>query len=476
MKLRYFSFCVLVILIAISGVFFNTNKASASCDPRSPQVSNPPHIQSITAPTGVYSDPQTIPVIINGDGSYLCEGNPSGGMGWDNVMTNVTYTVTDNSGNEIYTGNWSPTRCVVPICAERPININTIMPASTWPAGNYTLTALAVGPEGEDDPVTTPPYNTSTRSSTFSITRSSGNLSATNCAIAKDHSTCDTNISWNVTNPPAGSNTAVTTPTNITVGTGHTGSSTYPIAYGNSRYFFLYNNNAKLNEVNPTATCANNTIWNGTVCSTDPAPTGTISATDCSIKEDESTCSDTNVTWSTQNLVPTANTAVTHNNPNNTTVSTATSGNAVDSVVRYGVTTFYLYHNNLPLANARIEARCELGLSWTGSICTSRPITSEWRLGDYGECVGGQQTATWMCVPEGSTCNPPVHDPQFVTRSCATNAVCGTTHWGCVSGVADPRSEHSGISKWTWICNSRDGGSPSPMCTELKKKPIFIEN
>ncbi len=101
----------------------------------------------------------------------------------------------------------------------------------------------------------------------------SGTLSASNCTITAGNSSCSSSLSWSVTNP-AGSS-AVTTPTNITVGTGNSGGTTYSVAKG-SRTFYLYNNGVELSPaggVVATASCASGTTWNGSSCQTDATGT-----------------------------------------------------------------------------------------------------------------------------------------------------------------------------------------------------------
>lgn len=106
------------------------------------------------------------------------------------------------------------------------------------------------------------------------------------------------------------------------------------------------------------------------------SPSGSISATDCTITLGNSTCNSL-VTWSTANLEfpPTGLPEVTHNNPPTTSVSTATSGTNVSSTVNYGATTFFLYYGGSPLAQDIANATCASGLSWDGtsSSCESNP-------------------------------------------------------------------------------------------------------
>jgi hypothetical protein len=104
----------------------------------------------------------------------------------------------------------------------------------------------------------------------------SGTLTASNCTIALNGSSCNSTLNWTTTNPEATSE--VTTPTNISVGTGLNGSATYSVAYG-SRTFYLYNNAKSLVPTSPsgsgvvaTATCVSGTAWDGSKCAAAAAP------------------------------------------------------------------------------------------------------------------------------------------------------------------------------------------------------------
>lgn len=92
----------------------------------------------------------------------------------------------------------------------------------------------------------------------------SGSITASSCTIPSGGASCSTSLNWSVTNPVA--NTAVTTPINITVGTGHTGTNVpYTVAYG-SRDFYLYNNSSNLDTATATASCVAGTAWSGSAC------------------------------------------------------------------------------------------------------------------------------------------------------------------------------------------------------------------
>lgn len=91
-----------------------------------------------------------------------------------------------------------------------------------------------------------------------------GNVTAGNCTIAIGASTCNSNIDWSTNNPEV-SPSKVTTPTNITVGTGDSGSTTYAISNG-TRTFYLYNNSKLLDQDNATGSCATGSTWYNGSC------------------------------------------------------------------------------------------------------------------------------------------------------------------------------------------------------------------
>lgn len=103
-------------------------------------------------------------------------------------------------------------------------------------------------------------------------------------------------------------------------------------------------------------------------------PSGTMSATSCTIPEGSSTC-DVSLTWTTADL--TANpTEVTRNNPDNTHVSSAASGTNVANTIQYGASTFFLYHEGTVLAQSTVTATCASGTAWGGSSCQPSAVVT----------------------------------------------------------------------------------------------------
>ncbi len=140
-------------------------------------------------------------------------------------------------------------------------------------SNNYTCYGYSGGDEdcimsGCNWSVPTQATVSATISKTVTVTvppAPSGTLTASNCTIALGASSCTSNLSWTTTNPITGVTSAVTTPTNITVKTANTSTTTYTVAYPN-RIFYLYHNGVELANATSTASCIANTTWDGSKC------------------------------------------------------------------------------------------------------------------------------------------------------------------------------------------------------------------
>ncbi len=95
----------------------------------------------------------------------------------------------------------------------------------------------------------------------------SGPLTATNCTIPLNGSSCNTNLIWSTSYPIGTSQ--VTTPTSIVVANANSSAGTsYAISNG-ARNFFLYNNGTLLSTATATASCTAGTHWSGATCISD---------------------------------------------------------------------------------------------------------------------------------------------------------------------------------------------------------------
>jgi len=117
------------------------------------------------------------------------------------------------------------------------------------------------GPTGENN-------NCSSWTRIIATNAMSGTLTpaSPHCFIIPGLSDCNVNLSWTTTNPEAIS--SVTSPypsANTIVATGNSGSQSVTVPY-RSRDFYLYNNNQLLDESHATASCADDSSWNGTMC------------------------------------------------------------------------------------------------------------------------------------------------------------------------------------------------------------------
>ena len=222
------------------------------------------------------------------------------------------------------------------------------------------------------------------------------------------------------------------------------------------------------------------------------APSGTLSATSCEIASNASTCN-SSVTWTTANRIPGADTAVTRNNPANTTVSTSTSGTNVSNNVNYGSSSFYLYHNAVQLASTDITASCVAGTSWNGSSCqpttcnngaTNPPACNVFPPPPPPGAVNGACSSpqahfscsvgsdsnhgadntkwTWQCdgINNGASASCQEIKPN---GPLPTNGVCAATHWNCSAG--NDTTHNTSVSQYTWICEGTNNGT-NDSCSE----------
>lgn len=121
-------------------------------------------------------------------------------------------------------------------------------------------------------------------------------------------------------------------------------------------------------------------------------PTGTLSATPCTIASGASKC-DTTLKWNTINPINTS--AVT--TPTDITVATGNAETVGKTYpVTFGSRTFYLYNNSDNLAQAQATATCATGTSWDNTKCTTNPPTDL--------CPDDAGIQTTLPCPNGDLC------------------------------------------------------------------------
>ena len=259
------------------------------------------------------------------------------------------------------------------------------------------------------------------------------------------------------------------------------------------------------------------------------SPSGALSATSCEIAAGSSTCNSF-VTWGTQNLTS-GTTEVTKNNPANTHVSFATSGNNALNTIRYGVTgisTFFLYHNidgtPIILAQDSVTASCSAGSIWDGSICKAIPegmsgtltpaspscdialskssciINFSWNtINPVDTSKVTRNPANTIVATGNSGTNVPFtvkydietfflyNNTVNLATSTVTSSCVSGTEWNgvrCIAGVSAidgvcsathynclpgiSVDKVNGLNSWTWYCNGLNGGNRSPQCSESK--------
>ncbi|MEK7564161.1 MAG: hypothetical protein AAB510_01155 [Patescibacteria group bacterium] len=271
----------------------------------------------------------------------------------------------------------------------------------------------------------------------------SGTLSVNTCRIAVGASLCNASVTWNTFNRIDGAITQVTrnNPANTLVYQDVSGTNIpHGVTHGVTT-FYLYHNGVELKNASINVTCTEGSVWANGFCRSTvvtPTPSGTINATNCTIPVGGSTCNSL-VSWTTANLTNNPS-AVTKNKPNqNTLVSTATSSSGVSSVIGFGQTTFFLYHNNVELSrtpgNAG-NATCENSSTWnvaTGkcerSVVTNTPsgtITVKNCIIPLNNSTCSDIDVTWTTsnIPSGNTIQVRKNNPGdtlFYQAPSATN-------------------------------------------------------
>lgn len=204
----------------------------------------------------------------------------------------------------------------------------------------------------------------------------SGTLTGpSSCIITLGNKDCSINLSWSITNPE-GNTTAITwfggasTVSNSKTPSFQSGTQSVTVPYS-GRTFYLYNNGKELSNKPASASCGSN-VWNGLFCS--PPPSGTLSATSCTIAIGGTSCPST-VSWEVLNPTFFANTEV-KREPPYSTISTDQSGTKTE-IISYGTANFSLFHNGLLLKGPiPAKASCPANTTWNGTCAYPLPTAN----------------------------------------------------------------------------------------------------
>ena len=176
-------------------------------------------------------------------------------------------------------------------------------------------------------------------------------------------------------------------------------------------------------------------------------PSGTLSATSCTINTRESSCP-SSVSWTVSNLIVGKATAVTRNNPDNTSIfsdafydgSENLSRTNLSNIINHDSSIFYLYHNGVVLAQKAVTANCNTDVDkWDVSTGKCIPI------GENGgnEMSGTLTPASSSCViaTRGSSCTK--------TLTWTTAKAVGTSAVTSATATPSPVNGNSGSQSFT---------------------------
>jgi hypothetical protein len=154
-----------------------------------------------------------------------------------------------------------------------------------------------------------------------------------------------------------------------------------------------------------------------------PPPSGTLSASNCSISAGNSSCN-SSLSWSTS--YPLGTSAVT--TPTSITVATANSSSTTYSVA-YGSRNFYLYNNGSLLDSKTATASCTAGTGWYDGACRT-PINGGWTAWSARNesCASYTETRT-----QTRTCTQPI--PQYGGADCVGSTTQTYTIPACLSNI-----------------------------------------
>lgn len=423
--------------------------------------------------------------------------------GLSSCNSSLTWTTTNPQGISNVTSNTPVANTVVgngnngsAVPATVPYGSRTFfLNNNTVPLANATATATCATGTAWDIPSGTCKNIAGAMTGTLTPSPSSCTISTVGA------STCNVNLSWTTTNPTTVGGSAVSSAGGGTEGYGDNGG---PQAFNvprGSRTFYLYNTMVELASSTATAECASPLVWDpalGSCQNNSTAMTGTLTTLtpSCTIGSGLSSCN-IKLNWSIAHPVgiPTSITAIGMTNVDVTnTLDTPQSGSKVPVSVSFGAKTFHLFNNGVELASIVGNGVCASFTGWDGTKCSAAAYCVPPAVWNGVSCAaplcsplqGNACTASNSCgsltgpglVACDGTCvaTPAISEAGCTPPPGGTAGACALTHYNCTVGTVNIPSKKSNTSNYTWTCDGVSGGASSPTCTELKKKPIFIEN
>jgi len=328
-----------------------------------PEV-NTEYILYATGPNG--SDQKSVLISVN-QPTLTCK--------IDNFTANPSSITNGDYSNLV----WNTSNCTSVSISPNVGSVNTSGSQSVYPTQTKTYTITASNSTSTAAPKTvTVTVNTIQEDMTGSI-----NATGESCTISSGNSTCPMSFTWSTQNPEA---TSAVTHDGTTVATGNNGTKSFNISHGSQSYY-LYNNSQLLDSDTVTASCASNTSWNGSYCSTNVVnncvinsftanPTSITSGNYSTLNWNTSNCTSatiSNISYTvavsgTQSVNPTQTTTYTLN-------VTGQNGSDQETVTVYVNQSAVCTINSFTANPTSITLGNSTTLSWSTSNCTSVSIS-----------------------------------------------------------------------------------------------------
>jgi len=231
-----------------------------------------PNVGSInTSGSTSVSPSSTTTYTLNAYGSNGVQQSQSVTVSVNQVQNDCSISYFNASPTYITSGNsstlsWDTDNCTSVSISNLNYNVSTSGSRTVYPTYSTTYVLNAYGSNGSDSSSTTVSVN----NNYYQNTTGTLTPAANSCVIAAGNSTCNLAFYWNTVNPVGTS--SVTRDGAGTVANGNSGNSAFAVPYNTATYR-LYNNANQLDVKTVSASCASNTFWNGSYCSTAVIPT-----------------------------------------------------------------------------------------------------------------------------------------------------------------------------------------------------------